>query len=125
MMVCWLTLQILAASPVVKTVFMRSSSLAGPAPAARVWSDERLSTRRREPESSMTSLSPTPCWCTSALDYYTAPTVVGNTTPHPCARDPRCKAEEEGLTDLTTYSDYNQAANRVNANPKLVIAVTC
>src|SRR5262249_27691906 len=33
MMVCWLTLQILAASPVVNTVFMRTPSLAGGRPA--------------------------------------------------------------------------------------------
>src|SRR5262245_52449502 len=71
MMVCWLTLQILAASPVVNTVFMcfvhplphSFSSLRPPrieggsrSTVARVWPAHRLSLRRWGPGSSMTCL---------------------------------------------------------------------
>jgi hypothetical protein len=50
MMVCWLTLQILAASPVVKTVFMGTSTPAGAQPANETGPQILSSTRRRRTE---------------------------------------------------------------------------
>src|SRR5258708_5270495 len=50
MMVCWLTLQILAASPVVKTVFMGTSIPTGTQPAFETGPHILSSTRRRRTE---------------------------------------------------------------------------
>src|SRR5580692_9642896 len=58
MMVCWLTLQILAASPVVKTVFMGSPPLKIGGANLYLWVHQPVCENRpREPLSSMTPAS--------------------------------------------------------------------
>src|SRR5581483_7795036 len=57
MMVCWLTLQILAASPVVKTVFMGTSTPPNwPKGQPNLWFAAPFSEKGREPKSSLICL---------------------------------------------------------------------
>src|SRR2546423_1879891 len=115
-MVCWLTLQILAASPVVKTVFMRSSIPCRPRAG-------------RTSEVSRTSLRKTPqTEIIPDLPLIHPSNVAGVAGPCPTAASKpqwldsvrsdseSCKDKEEGLTKLSNNSDYNQPAERVNAN---------
>src|SRR5438445_6104952 len=128
MIVCWLTLQILAASPVVNTVFMGLSyPLTGRSPfrsregeseraSHRTWSRQCLSVRHWGTKIFLDFAS-----CLS-LCFYRADTgtelAIG--TRRWCSNffhyQEVQKSSREGFANLTTDSDYNYLAKHVNAN---------
>src|SRR5262249_8915008 len=117
MIVCWLTLQILAASPVVKTVFMGSSTPYRPrAGPIECGPHKPLSVKGCRTE----IIPDLPRSFRSKRRQSSAAPRRRGGLPHPCAplgpESVTQGSQGDGLTEIATYGDYNPAPEQVNAN---------
>src|SRR3954447_3252026 len=120
MIVCWLTLQILAASPVVNTVFMvgyvplcRPRSRPGRSPPA----DPSLRSQREG--------APT-AWPSSLIGPVSTPDAPGPSRKPPTSVDrplhshqPAYSAEANEIAEITNATNYNRWRNPVNPDGEL------